>query len=228
MEVGGDAPFALPSSSLLTSEQQKLIQSGHMTPFGTSELATPTTDSQQESGDGDVTQFSSESGPSSSAGLRLCSEGFDGLFETPTPSLSPRKIVRKKGQGSAELVGQKKRKGKEKKSADLADDGDGCDGASGEGVEEGEWMVTREEVEAMEREMFEETREESTDYTTDEELGAGTIVTASISPCFTCLIFVCTVNGQTLSYHVYNIICLHFSVCTQVLCNTYICTGMYV
>ena len=187
-ENGGvsDAMFAIPSSSTLTSEQLKLIQTGHMTPFGTSELTTPSQQNHERSHNdpglsqdsGNAVASSSSSVPSSS-GLRLCSEGFDGLFDNPSPS--PRKVVRKKSRVSPEQ--KKTKKGKEKKRTDSVDGvGDGCEGEGARGGEEGEWAPTREEVEAMEREMTEdndwedkevEEGEESTEYTTDEELGAG-------------------------------------------------------
>ena len=201
--VVNDAMFAVPSSSSSSSswssEQQKLIQSGHMTPFGTSELTTPPPSEQERSDnhvswsqDSDVgTALTSSSLPSGS-GLRLCSEGFDGLFENLAPS--PRKVVKKKGQVSPEEEKKKTKKGKEKKrvhlvgdNGDVGDNGEGCavgdNGVVGDGCEggEGEWVPTREEVEAMEREMIEDNDwqeekedEGSTEYTTDEELGAGT------------------------------------------------------
>ena len=193
-ENGGvsDAMFAIPSSSMLTSEQLKLIQTGHMTPFGTSELTAPPQQDQERSHNdpglsqdsGNAVASSSSSVPSSS-GLRLCSEGFDGLFDNPTPS--PRQVVRKKSRVSPVAGEQKKtKKGKDKKRTDSVDGvGDGCEGEGVRGGEEGkwpEWAPTREEVEAMEREMAEENDwedkegeegEDSTDYTTDEELGAG-------------------------------------------------------
>ena len=248
-EAGGegdatsDAAFSLPSSSHMNSEQLQLLQAGHMTPFGTtSDPATPlpqdncsretdcdntqsSTNDDLRSSDPKIDQNSTNvdvSVPSTRSGLRLCSEGFDGLFDTPTPSLPPpaaRKVVRKKGVPSL-------RKGKGKRRVVSADcDGEGCrgdgegaigdgegaigegaigaigegaigagEGAIGEGAigagegaigngegaigeGEGDWMPTRAEVEEMEREMAEYNRngeeDGSTEYSTDEEMGAG-------------------------------------------------------
>lgn len=193
-----DAMFAVPSSSMWTSEQQKLIQTGHMTPFGTSELTPPPQPEPSNDNDPSISRVSGgDPAPSTSSipgtsGLRLCSEGFDGLFEDPTPSLPPRKVARKKGQVSPVTGDQKKtKKGKGKKRVELVGGGE-CE--AGEGVrvgeEGGEWVPTREEVEAMEREMTEENdwenveggeeeeeeeEEGSTEYTTDDELGAGIV-----------------------------------------------------
>ena len=204
-----DAAFSLPSSSHMNSEQLQLLQTGHMTPFRTtSDPATPLPqdncsretdrDNTQSSTNGDLRSSDPKidqnstivdvSVPSTRSGLRLCSEGFDGLFDTPTRSLPPpaaaRKVVRKKGVPLSE----RRRKGKGKKRVVSADsdgegaigDGEGAigdgEGAIGEG--EGDWMPTRAEVEEMEREMAEyngngEKEDGSTEYSTDEEMGAG-------------------------------------------------------
>ena len=171
-----------------------------------------------------------ETAPSTSSGLRLCSEGFDGLFEVrSTPTCTSGQTVRRKGLSPPGV--RRKRKGKERSTESHVVDGDevlvksggasggdvrevGSEGASGEEVREvgsggasgedvrevksggasgeevgsggasgedvrevgDEWMPTREEVEQLEREMVEEGWEDdrSTEYTTDEELGAGT------------------------------------------------------
>ena len=248
-DATSDAAFSLPSSSHMNSEQLQLLQAGHMTPFGTtSDPATPlprdncsretdrdntqsSTNDDLRSRDPKIDQNSTNVDVSTRSGLRLCSEGFDGLFDTPTPSLPPppaRKVVRKKGVPLSE----RRRKGKGKKRVVSADsdgegcrgagegaigegcrgatgdgegaigegaigngegaigegcrgaigDGEGCRGAIGDGEGaigdgEGDWMPTREEVEEMEREMAEYNgngeEDGSTEYSTDEEMGAG-------------------------------------------------------
>ena len=183
-----DALFAVPSSSSWSSEEQKLIQTGHMTPFGTSDLTTPPQPDLRVIENGtdispDLRDPSRSSlAVASSSGLRLCSEGFDGLFQDPSPSLPPR---RRKSRVSPASGDRKKKKGKEKKRVGSTEGCDECEGVAGEGMREGgvegEWMPTRKEVEAMEREMAEhndwnddeEGEDESTEYSTDEEMGAG-------------------------------------------------------
>ena len=189
------ASDTVPTTSW-SSEQETLIQSGHMTPFGTSDPHTTPTKAKD-----DEVKVSDKSN-NETPGLRLCSEGFDGLFESQSS------VVPLKKKGVSPLGAQ--RKGKERKRSighhsvresddvrsEIGGGGERSDGALGEDVrgvdgeeEVGEgWMPTREEVEEMEREMMEEKndwQEEeeedgSTEYSTDEELGAGTHTLYSI------------------------------------------------
>lgn len=193
--VVNDAAFTIPSMSSWRSEQQKLIETGHMTPFGTSDQSSTgsqtttraAVDGLQESND--ITTASGDN----RSGLRLCSEGFDGLFEDQSTSLVRKSLTKKK---SLELTLTKKKKGKEKKRPMSSGAGEGVS-VSGEGGEEdGDvWMPTRDEVEQLEREMAEESGrvggdemeggdkdddDGSTEYTTDEELGAGTVQCTTI------------------------------------------------
>ena len=141
---------------------------------------------------------SDETAPSSS-GLRLCSEGFDGLFEVQTPVPVTKSVRKKGGKGASPSDGHRKGKGKAKmKGSHVVDGEEGsgvlvesrvCGGDPGEGGREAvgedgtgelgeDWIPTREEVEEMEKEMAEEGwgEEEDTEYTTDEEMGAGVCV----------------------------------------------------
>ena len=155
----------------------RLIQTGQMTPFGTSNADTPSLPEERERETNDGGQ-SSASVAGSSSGLRLCSGGFDGLFEDQGATDK---------RDSSKGVSGRGRKGKEKKRpTETRSVSEVCEDASGEGVrgkvgeEEEEWMLTRDEVEGIDRAIAEETswREDdnecgSTEYSTDEDLGAG-------------------------------------------------------
>ena len=148
------------------------------------------------------------------SGLRLCSEGFDGLFETNlTPTRSP--LNKKLSHNSSS-----RRKGKERaressclpanldsvsetvecgvaskereREGSVEGRGRRREGGEGERGEEDDWVPTREEVEALEREMMEEgeeweegqgeegqgveEEEVSSQCSTDEELGPGKLL----------------------------------------------------
>ena len=192
--VARDAAFTVPMTSW-SSDQQKLIQSGHMTPFGTSDLTTTDLVGGRE-GESSL-EKSNETATLTSSGLRLCSEGFGGLFDVQVPAVSS-SVARRKGKSPQGA--RRKGKGRDKSREvggegrdRVSVEGDVCEGASGEGasgegvrgeaVEEVEWIPTREEVEELEREMEEEggwgeeedEDDKSTEYSTDEELGAGTL-----------------------------------------------------
>lgn len=147
-----------------------------------------------EGGEGGSVIVSDEAAPSSS-GLRLCSEGFDGLFEVQAPPVSVTKSVRKKrGKGASPSGGERKGKGKAKMKGSCVVDGEEggdvlmerrvCGGDPGREDGTGElgeeWIPTREEVEEMEKEMAGEGwgEDEDTEYTTDEEMGAGGCVSS--------------------------------------------------
>ena len=266
-----DAAFSVPMSSW-SSDQQRLIQSGHMTPFGSSRLnekdgillsssvysihhcslciihctyihtcihvcmyvhvcciihlvlgelsvaiaeekfgkkvAVGEGESVDKSGETEV-ENRTEMAAATSSGLRLCSEGFGGLFEAQTASALS-KPVRKKGASppGARKKGKGKQKardppqvvnGDERLSVSGREEGGVWSGASGEDWKReagDEWMPTREEVEQLEREMAEESwreggeeegeEEGSTEYTTDEELGAGTVYWLLLHSTCTC------------------------------------------
>ncbi len=240
-----DAAFTIPLGSQ-SSEQQRLVQCGQMTPFGSAGqevegalrevVGAPlvggggverTSEGRAQSdvvssSSGGVADYpavgerggesltNSESGAvegsgvtAVSSGLRLCSEGFDGLFEDSAVPERPAGKKRAAGNGPGRKGKGKGRAKKvlteenENESLDCSFERNGCVllqevGAMGEfssggvGREEEEvgsvgsdgWMPTREEVEAMEREMMEGEEEgegegESTEYSTDEELGPG-------------------------------------------------------
>ena len=174
-----------------------MIQQGHMTPFGTSH-----TESTAEGG-GKGSEGKSSDSPaavgrdgcrggeaSSSSGLRLCSEGFDGLFEVQTPPSKPAKkmasswSVSGKGKGKENVRGSRERQlGEERREEREVGRGRGGEAEVGEGEEEKgdmeeDWIPTKEEMEWMSREVEGDWREDmtSTEYSTDEELGPGTCI----------------------------------------------------
>lgn len=210
--VVSDTTFSIPSYSW-SSDQQKLIQSGHMTPFGTSDTNTAPAPQGGEM-ETSVTEVSSVTAAANSSGLRLCSEGFDGLFEGQSTAVN---------QDSRKVLSGRGRKGKERKrlARTPSISSEVCEGVSGEGVrsevgeEEEEWMLTRDEVEDIDRAIAEETgwREEeedgSTEYSTDDELGAGIYMYKLYIRCMYCLhnYYVCILYMYIL--YVQDIICIY-------------------
>ena len=139
-----DVAFGIPMTGE-SSEQQKLIQMGHMTPFGSSigetlgpqleERGAPPIDVSSDSvrtdslvvassaehvGDRETTEEGGKQKQTS--GIQLCSDGFDGLFSDPSlPSVkrkSPPQTDKGKGKGKGK--GRERAKGgAARKNSDL-------------------------------------------------------------------------------------------------------------
>lgn len=188
--MANDTPFGLPVTGADVgvasgdvgvagaSNEQRLIQTGLLTPFGSS-VDTPAESAQAgecSTGSGGGVEVSS--GPTADlasskkgASLKLCSEGFDGLFSDDLPyKRRIARIPKKKGdtsERSKDSSGSRDNSTPSNSHASLLEQNDECNNeVTLSGGEEDDWMPSL-------AEMLESDASSSaeSEYLTDEELG---------------------------------------------------------